>query len=288
MAYSPVPAPLEQAIQKSSQQYDIPPDILEGIWRVESGSTYPNPAVNSLGYGGLFGTKDWEGTTQAQADYAASILHNLLVDTGGGIAPALSKYSGGGYSSVPGERTFGTIVGYAGKGGQSVVSEIIGGVKTGVDVLNNPAGLPGDISNIGGAASSAIGGVASGVFGGIAGGLEGLVLRGFFILIGIGLIVVGLGLIVWQLMGRVGAPGVIGMAQTQMRISQSASRTQESQRASMVRESQAEARLGEQRESRQLRERRLEVHEAGVTRREPEYRKFSDVKRDDRTVSPNR
>ena len=34
----------------------VPADVLTGIWRIESGSSYPNPYVNSIGYGGLFGT----------------------------------------------------------------------------------------------------------------------------------------------------------------------------------------------------------------------------------------
>lgn len=102
------------------------------------------------------------------------------------------------------------------------------------------------------------------------GGIEGLVYQGFFILIGIGLVVVGLGLIAWTLMGRVGAPGIIGMAQQQMRINQAAERTAESSRASQVRESQATARLGGQGEQREIQRQRLAVQERHVARRERE------------------
>jgi len=271
-----VPAPLEQAIQNASKQYNIPPDIMEGIWREEPGSTYPNPAVNSLGYGGLFGTKEWNASTQQQANYSASILHNLLVSTGGGIAPALSKYSGGGYTSVPGETTFGTAPGY-GKGGGGFVSEV---TSVGSDILSSGGNPVTALTN-----TLTGGGGGGGVFGGITSGIDSLILRGFFILIGLGLILVGLGLIAWQMMGRVGAPGIVGMAQTQMRISQSGARTAESQRASMVRESQAGERLGEQREARKLRERRLDVHQRGTERSGFEDRRFTNVRRDDRTVS---
>lgn len=117
MTVTPVPASLEQAIQRASATYGVPHDLLEGIWRVESGSTYPNPAVNSLGYGGLFGTHDAFGPTQEQANLSASILASDIRMAGGSIAGGLSFYSGGGgsvppsrgYSSVPGETTFGFL-----------------------------------------------------------------------------------------------------------------------------------------------------------------------------------
>jgi len=115
--------------------------------------------------------------------------------------------------------------------------------------------------------------------------IESIIIRGFFILIGIGLCLVGLALIAWTVMGKVGAPGAVGMVQSQMRINQAGARTQESQRASMVRESQAEARLGEQQEARKLRERRLNVREEGVKRSGFEDRRFTNVRRDDRTAS---
>lgn len=117
MAASSVPAVLEADILAAAKRYGVPHDLLEGIWRVESGSTYPNPAVNSEGYGGLFGTKDAYGPTQEQANLAASILASDLRMAGGSVAGGLSWYSGGGghvppsagYDQVPGETTFGHV-----------------------------------------------------------------------------------------------------------------------------------------------------------------------------------
>lgn len=115
---SQAPLQLEQAIKNAAEQYDPQQpgalaDLLTGIWREESGSTYPNPAVNSSGYGGLFGTTDAFGSTQEQADLAGSILAEGLRQSGGNVAEALSYYNSGslqgGYTSVPGETVFGTI-----------------------------------------------------------------------------------------------------------------------------------------------------------------------------------
>lgn len=106
------PPPLAQAIQNASKTFNVPPDILTGIWRVESASTYPNPAVNSSGYGGLFGTTNWNASTQDQANLAAYILSQSLKNANGNIAQALSTYSGGGYTSVPGQQTQGIIPHY--------------------------------------------------------------------------------------------------------------------------------------------------------------------------------
>ena len=96
------PADLQAATSAAEAQYGLPSGILLGIWAIESGSTYPNPAVNSSGYGGLFGTTLWNGSTQDQANYAASILAGLIKQCNGDVGCALSKYSGGGYSSVAG------------------------------------------------------------------------------------------------------------------------------------------------------------------------------------------
>ena len=117
MALSQPPPELEVAISNASQAEGVPSDLLAGIWRVETGSRYPNPFRNSSGYGGDFGTADWNGPVQEQANLAAQILHNQLVIHHGNVAEALSAYSGGGgvvppprgYSSVPGETTFGVI-----------------------------------------------------------------------------------------------------------------------------------------------------------------------------------
>ena len=97
-----LPPELSSAIQSAAARYGVPAKTLAGIWRIESGSTYPNPAVNSSGYGGLFGTTKWNASTQEQADYAAQTLRHLLDQHNGNMAAALSAYSGGGYTSVPG------------------------------------------------------------------------------------------------------------------------------------------------------------------------------------------
>lgn len=102
-AYSSPPPELAQAIAAAERKYpNIPAGTLTGIWRIESGSSFPNPYVNSEGYGGLFGTTDWNGSTQSQADLAASILSRLIQQNGGNLSAALSEYSGGGYTSVAG------------------------------------------------------------------------------------------------------------------------------------------------------------------------------------------
>jgi hypothetical protein len=108
-SYAQPPAPLAAAIQKASQAEGVPADVLTGIWRIESGSTYPNPFVNSSGYGGLFGTSNWNASTQDQANTAAKILADNIRSHGGSISDALYAYSGHGYTSVPGQTTAGTI-----------------------------------------------------------------------------------------------------------------------------------------------------------------------------------
>lgn len=101
--YSTPPPELQRAIDAAARANPpVTPAMLTGIWRIESGSSFPNPYVNSSGYGGLFGTTLWNGSTQAQANLAASILARLIRDHNGDLAAALSAYSGGGYSSLPG------------------------------------------------------------------------------------------------------------------------------------------------------------------------------------------
>lgn len=113
--YSQPPAELAQAIAQAAQQYGVPPDVLTGIWRVESGSSYPNPYVNSSGYGGLFGTRNWNASTQDQANLSASILAQNIRASHGDISAALYSYSGHGYTSVPGQTTTGTWSGTTGQ-----------------------------------------------------------------------------------------------------------------------------------------------------------------------------
>lgn len=123
---TPVPPALLRSIYIAAKKYNVPADVLAGIWRGESGSTYPNPAVNSLGYGGLFGTKLWNGSTQAQANYAASILHNALVRTKGNIQAAINIYQTGQPThrsyNPPGAVTTGVIGGYGSPASGSNVS----------------------------------------------------------------------------------------------------------------------------------------------------------------------
>jgi hypothetical protein len=101
-----VPPELATVIAQSSQQYGLPPDLLAGIWGVESGYSYPDTAHNTSGYGGLFGTSDYSGTPQQQANTAASILAGLINEYHS-VPTALHEYSSGttsgGYGSVPGE-----------------------------------------------------------------------------------------------------------------------------------------------------------------------------------------
>lgn len=95
-----------------------------GIWTRESGRAYPNPYSNGLGYGGEFGTRitaAWGSSSQQrytpeppveqQANTMAQILAQNIASHHGDIANALLAYSGGSYSSVPGQSTFGTWVG---------------------------------------------------------------------------------------------------------------------------------------------------------------------------------
>lgn len=111
------PPVLAAAIANAANRYKVPPDLLVGIWREESGGTFPNPAVNPSGYGGLFGTPNWNAPTQDQANYAAQVLHNGLTASQGNVAQALSYYNSGrlsgGYTSVPGQTTTGTVPGYS-------------------------------------------------------------------------------------------------------------------------------------------------------------------------------
>lgn len=151
------PAELAQAIKQAAAKYGVPADLLTGIWRVESGSTYPNPAVNSSGYGGLFGTRDAFGSTQDQADLAASVLGQGFKASGGNVAGALSYYNSGrttgGYTSVPGQSTFGSW-------------NAATGVSDPGSIYQQPA-RPGSASSVSflGSAENAAGGLAAAVEG---------------------------------------------------------------------------------------------------------------------------
>lgn len=163
----------------------------------------------------------------------------------------------------------------AGKDYAAVVTTVGGPSVPGESTLGSILSVGGDVASVVtdplGAGVSAVGSVIGSVTGGLTSGIKSLVYQGLFIVIGLGLIMVGLGILVWTLMGKTGiAPaGVIRIAQTQQRIGQSGARIQESQRASMTRESQADQRLAEQAKSRELREERLRGYEQ--RRRNQEY-----------------
>lgn len=121
-----------------------------------------------------------------------------------------------------------------------------------------------------GSGSPGGGGGIGNPFSGLFSGIEAALYQGMFIFIGVGLILVGLGLVAWAMMGRVGAPGIIGVVQQQARINQAGERLAESQRASMVREAQANQRIRGQSSQRALQRERLKVQERAVARREYE------------------
>jgi len=116
MRYTQPPQELATAISKAASRNGVPYAVMVGIWRFESGSTFPNPAVNSSGYGGLFGTTNWNASTQAQADEAASVLAAGLKQSGGDIAGALSYYNTGKTDSVAGHDYAAKVLSLAGAG----------------------------------------------------------------------------------------------------------------------------------------------------------------------------
>lgn len=132
MASKPPPE-LAGAIASASATYHVPVDILTGVWIKESGGNFPNNFVNSSGYGGLFGTTHWNTSTQDQANYSASILSHWH-DVYGNWSSALYKYSGGGYTSVPGQTTPGGV------------NKVPGGTTTQPTQTTSSSGNPFDIA----------------------------------------------------------------------------------------------------------------------------------------------
>jgi len=199
VALSTVPAPLQKAIDKAAKKENVPADILAAIWRHESGSTFPNPYVNSEGYGGLFGTKDWRGSTQNQANYAATILHNLLVGTHGNLADALGEYGtghpdGGAYLNALhalGATSSGIVPGYGGSGGTQSLPAAAGG-----------PGAPNDSSPGSGAGTDVSLLNPFGIFGSPLGDVESLTVRLLIGFGGVALLVVALILISKAVTGR--------------------------------------------------------------------------------------
>lgn len=184
------PEPIVHAVGQAELKYDVPPDLLFGIWTIESGGNYPNPYANGLGYGGEFGTavatpfgpasateRITEPPLQQQADTAAKILAQQLTAHHGNISEALMAYSGGGYSSVPGETTYGTYNPKKVPGGPSI-TDVGANFQTGV-------------GDVGHTVSSTV----SNAVGGVTGWVENILQRGGKIVLGAGLALLGLYLI---------------------------------------------------------------------------------------------
>lgn len=117
-----VPSELLTAVDQAGSRYGVNPGLLIGIWRKESGSTFPNPYVNSSGYGGLFGTQDWQGSTQEQANLAASILAAGYKAGAGNTSAALSYYNTGRVDSPAGFQYAAQVEQLAGEGATPVAT----------------------------------------------------------------------------------------------------------------------------------------------------------------------
>lgn len=182
------PPALAPVIRQSSFDYDVPTDLLAGIWREESGGNYPNVAVNSSGYGGLFGTREWNAPPQQQGDLAASILATGLRKSGGDVAEALSYYNSGqlsgGYTSVPGETTYGTVPVPSFSTTPGTPGASGGGVSSGSTI----GPLSGGSSSGGGLVNATFGGIEND----ISGSIEELFLRGIELFAAVVLVWVGL------------------------------------------------------------------------------------------------
>lgn len=194
------PQEVQQAIQNASNKSGVPIDLLTGIWRVESKSSFPNNYANGLGYGGLFGTQVAAPfgpassvkavptpPTQQQADTAAQILAKALYNNGWNTSKALSVYSGGGYTSVPGQIT--------GSGGTAFTIEEITKmqqVATGATWYPSTSNVQSQINSVAAAPGNIASGVGNAV--GNALGLSGVgkdIFYGFMILIGGGIMLGG-------------------------------------------------------------------------------------------------
>lgn len=133
---SGLPPELATAIQSAASQYGVPASALVGIWKKESGATFPNPYVNKQGYGGLFGTTNWNASTQAQADEAAKVLADGLSQSQGDLTGALSYYNTGKVNDPSG-------IAY----GQQVQG-MAGGAGPAVSASGSPAGAPPGSQNV--------------------------------------------------------------------------------------------------------------------------------------------
>lgn len=180
LTLTPTPAPLttaiNQAAAKAAPGTGIPQglfaSLLAGIWRFESRSTYPNPAVNGSGFGGLFGTTNAFASTQAQADTAAGILAAGLKKANGNIPEALSYYNTGSTTVNPSyvsSVTHDTTPPSSGGG-----STVVGLENDAANLVNNPLGtIGGIISGVPSAVKNAATGAVGGVTSDVAGAIEG-------------------------------------------------------------------------------------------------------------------
>jgi hypothetical protein len=229
MRYTQPPQELSLAISRAAGGAGVPFAVLVGIWRIESGSTFPNPAVNSSGYGGLFGTRNWSASTQAQADEAASILATGLQRAGGNIAGALAYYNTGDATSSAGLDYAQRVLAASGAGSAYTAQQTQAArPRPGASGSGNPfANVWGDVSAVGAAigagSESALEGAWSGVLGALNGPWE--VLKAFLwlsdprtwlrileALLGVALMAGSLALLARVLFARAATLGVPGLA----------------------------------------------------------------------------
>lgn len=235
-----------------------PGDYQDNWLNIESASAAAEHVPYTPGAYGIAKFSNWEEGAKASVDIFRGL--GLTHEKGKSISQQITDIGDSGwasshYGSPPGEHILQDF--------QSLYPNVdVGSIAT-----TKPANAAFGGNTQPQSLTTAAGNAAGGLVSGLTSGITSLVYQGFFIVIGIGLILVGLGLVAWTLMGRVGAPGIIGMAQQQMRINQATRRTEESQRASMVREGQAQTRLGGQAEQRQLASRRLAVAERRTEQR---------------------
>jgi hypothetical protein len=190
-----LPAPLASAITSAATQYDVPAGLLVGIWGDESGSTYPNPAVNSEGYGGLFGLSSADlggvspttASTQQQADTAARILASGLQQSDGNVPEALTFYTTGRTTPID-QGYVSTVTGRAGVSSGTVnvptatstpADPTSGGSSHGVSSGGSLWGsIFGSVESLGGDLLSTAEGEAEGLWGDTLGSLEGSISSG--------------------------------------------------------------------------------------------------------------
>lgn len=105
-----VPNALYNMMITASADQGVPVPVLVQIWAIESGGTYPNPAVNPQGYGGLFGLGQGqyyggigpinnydtsEDSELNQCEAAAQDLATLVNQAGGDVFAAMQRYDDG-------------------------------------------------------------------------------------------------------------------------------------------------------------------------------------------------